>query len=438
MKKIVSVILSLMMFITLPFIAFSQEEITSAASEQPRLMVTSYSIEEGSVTAGKQKKLSVTVSNMHKSIDVKNVKITYSDESGSVAVQGVSSVYCERIAHLSSFVWNFNVKASANAEEGNHTVSVMCEYQAPSGEMLTSSDSLIIPVKQTKNRSEETTQNTSQPRFMVTDYSVENGYISPDGASAVSITLKNTSKVKEIRNIKLSVSDETGDLKAEKIGTKYIDKIKPAGEYTWRIRLNASKIAQIGEHAVSVVCEYEDINGTAYSSSDSIRVNVKQISDLDFSGLQLPAKVIQGETQTIEISLMNTGKSLIRNCKIDFDIDSLEIGGSVLVGEIPVGETKTASVNLRVSESKIGSVEGKATVSYEDEFSDSFDKTENLSTFIEKKVIEQEPEEKKEEKKNPLWWAFALGGALAGGIIGCVVPVIVYSDKQRKEDEKRL
>ncbi len=135
---------------------------------------------------------------------------------------------------------------------------------------------------------------------------------------------------------------------------------------------------------------------------------------------------------------MNTGKSLIRNCKIDFDIDSLESGGSVLVGDIPVGQTKTVSVNLRVSESKIGSVEGKASVSYEDEFSDCFTKSANLSTVIEKKVIEQDIENKKEEKKNPLWWAFALGGALLGGIIGCAVPLIVYSNKQRKEDEKRL
>lgn len=385
MKKIVSVILSLMMFLTLPIIAFAQEEITGAPAEQPRLMLTSYSIEGGSITAGKQREITVTVSNMHNSIDVKNVKITYSDESGSVAVQGVSSVYCESIAHQSSFDWSFNVKASVNAEEGNHTALIMCEYQAPSGEMLTSSDSLIIPVNQEKKKSEETTQSISQPRLMVTAYSVENGYVSPNGASVVSITFKNTSKAKEIRNIKLCVSDETGDLKAEKIGTKYIEIIKAGGEYTWKVRLNASKVAQIGEHAVSVVCEYEDKYGTAYSSSDSIIVNVKQISDLDFSGLQLPVRVVQGDTQTIEISLMNTGKSLIRNCKIDFDIDSLESGGSVLVGDIPVGQTKTVSVNLRVSESKIGSVEGKASVSYEDEFSDSFTKSANLSTVIEKK-----------------------------------------------------
>lgn len=282
----------------------------------------------------------------------------------------------------------------------------------------------------------ETTQDASNPRLMVTDFKVEGGSLTPNKKSKVTITLKNYSKTKYIKNIKLSVSEESGDIKTVGTGNKYVDTIYAGSTYTWELEVTASATAQIGEHAVTVSSEYEDKYYGSYSGSDVIRLNVKQTVGLDYSGVQLPVKVYPDDTTTMEISILNTGKSNIRNCKIDFDIKGLESGGTTFVGEIPAGEQGSASANLRVGK-ELGETEGTVTITYEDEFGKSYTKEQKVSTTIVEKPVEPTTEEE-EQSKYPLWWAFLLGGIVLGGGVGCAIPIAIYSNKQRKEDEMRL
>ena len=46
--------------------------------------------------------------------------------------------------------------------------------------------------------------------------------------------------------------------------------------------------------------------------------------------------------------------------------------------------------------------------------------------------------EEEEQAKYPMWWAFLLGGIVLGGGVGSAIPIAIYSNKQRKEDEMRL
>ena len=285
---------------------------------------------------------------------------------------------------------------------------------------------------------EETTQDGSQPRVMLYSYNIKGNSISPDKEKDLEIVIKNYSSTKAISNIKLSLTEDSGDIKVKGTGTQYVNRIGANCTYTWNVTLAASKIAQTGEHKLALNVEYEDKYYSAYSSTDVISLNVKQSVAMDYDSVQLPAKVTQGNTETISPNIMNTGKSLIRNCKLSFDIDGLESGGVLFIGEIPAGESATGSANLRVSDDKLGKAEGTITISYEDEFGKKYSKKVKVSTSIEEKKEVAETEEKEEEKKNPLWWLFLIIGVAAGGGIGFGIPAIIRSSKQRKEDEMRL
>jgi uncharacterized membrane protein len=277
----------------------------------------------------------------------------------------------------------------------------------------------------------------SQPRLMVTEYSMDTKSLKPGKESELKVTLKNYSKTKALHNMKLSINDESGDIKPIGTGTQYVEKIYAGSSYTWTVKLTAAKTAQIGEHAVTVSSEYEDKYYTAYSGSDVLRLNVKQTVGLDYSGLQLPSKVVEGDTITLDMSFMNTGKCKIRNIKIDFDIPNLESGGTTFVGEIEAGESGAGSANLRAGNT-LGETKGTITVTYEDEFGETYEKKAEVSTVVEKKAPEKTEEDERNEKKNPQWWAFLLSGTVLGGGIGCVIPLTIQSRKQRKEDELRL
>lgn len=284
----------------------------------------------------------------------------------------------------------------------------------------------------------EEKQNTSQPRFMVTAYDT-GGNITPSGKSTLKVTIKNQSKDKKIQNIKLAASEDSGEIIISGTGTQYVQSVKAGGTYTWNLEITATKAAQAGIHKIAIASEYEDEYGTSYSASDSLPITVSQPAELDFSSAQLPASVYQGDTQTLALNLMNTGKGKISNCKIDFESDSMNSGGTVFIGDIAAGESKSANLNLRIAADKLGNATGTIKIYFENELGESVEKTAEISTSIEEKPQETNTSEtEKKEKKNPLWWLFALCGAAAGGLCGWGIPTAIRARKQRKEDELRL
>ncbi len=428
MKKL-SLILCLIFIFS--FSAFAEE-----VPSTPKLMVTEYSVDSGTINAGNSAKLTVKLTNTHRSIDIKNIKLTFSDPSGELIPDGTGTAYVSKIISGRSYTWVLELKATEKAADGNHAVTVSTEYETESGSNGSSSDTLNINV--TGKTEEETKENNSSPRLMVTSYEVENGFISPDSSATLKVTIKNTNPNKAVNNIKLSLDDESGEIKPDGMGTKYVPAISAGGVYTWNVKLNAANTSAANEHKLNLSMEYEDENHSPYSASDTLLIQVRQTASLDYSSAQLPAKVIQGNVTTVTLTLMNTGKSTLYNCMFEFDVDGLNGGGSTFVGTINAGESGTGNANLRVSEEVLGKVNGTLTISYEDDYGEKYTKTVDVSTVIEEKVELTDTLNEEEEKQNNLWWLFLLIGLAVGGGLGFGIPHAINSNKQRKEDEKRL
>ncbi len=291
--------------------------------------------------------------------------------------------------------------------------------------------------KKTQEKIPEVTEDMSQPRLMVTGYSVQGGYLTPEKDGVITVTFKNTHNSKAIKNMKLAIGEDGDEICPEGLGTKYVSHISAGSTYTWDVTVKTTHNASVGVHKLNLTCEYEDKNGTPYSENAILRVEVRQPVKLSFDGVTLPVKVVQDDTVSVNINLMNTGKAPLYNCKVDFEVEGLSSGGSAFVGEIPSGESGTATANLRVDNDKTGKVSGTVKITYEDTFGKTYEQTAEVRTIIEKKVIKAEKQEE-EEKKNPLWWLFILIGLVAGGGAGFGIPFAISSKKKREEDEKRL
>ncbi|MBQ2964928.1 MAG: hypothetical protein IJE14_09735 [Clostridia bacterium] len=428
MKKL-SLILCLIFIFS--FSAFAEE-----APSTPKLMVTEYTVDGGTISAGNSAKLTVKLTNTHRSIDIKNIKLTFSDPSGEIIPDGTGTAYVSKIYSSRTYNWELTVKATAKASDGNHAVTVSAEYETESGGSGNSSDTLNINVK--GKTEEETPKNNSSPRLMVTGYEVENGFISPDSSATLKVTIKNTNPNKAVSNIKLSLGDESGEIKPDGMGTKYVSAIAAGGEYVWTVKLTAANTAAANEHKLNLSMEYEDENHSPYSATDTLLVQVRQAASLDYSGAQLPVKVIQGNVTTVTLTFMNTGKSTLYNCMFEFNVEGLNGGGSTFIGTINAGESGTGNANLRVSEEILGKVSGTLTIIYEDDYGEKYTKTVDVQTVIEEKVEPSDIITEEEEKQNNLWRLFLLIGLAVGGGLGFGIPHAINSSKQRKEDEKRL
>ncbi len=291
--------------------------------------------------------------------------------------------------------------------------------------------------KKTQEKIPEVTEDMSQPRLMVTGYSVQGGYLTPEKDGVITVSFKNTHNSKAVKNMKLTIGEDGDEICPEGLGTKYVSHISAGSTYTWDVTVKTAHNASVGVHKLSLTCEYEDKNGTPYSENAILRVEVRQPVKLSFDGVILPVKVVQDDTVSVNINLMNTGKAPLYNCKVDFEVEGLSSGGSAFVGEIPSGESGTATANLRVNNDKIGKVSGTVKITYEDTFGKTYEQTAEVKTIIEKKVIKAGKTEE-EESKNPLWWLFILIGLVVGGGAGFGIPFAISSKKKREEDEKRL
>lgn len=425
----------LLLILSLIFI-FSFSVFAEDTASTPKLMVTEYSVDSGTISAGNSAKLTVKLTNTHRSIDIKNIKLTFSDPSGDIIPDGTGTAYVSKIISGRAYTWELTVKATEKSADGNHAVMVSAEYETESGSSGMSNDTLNINVK--GKTEEESKENNSSPRLMVTGYEIENGFITPDGSTNLKITIKNTNPNKAVSNIKLSLTDESGEIKPDGMGTKFVSSIAAGGVYVWNVKLTAANTAAANEHKMNLSMEYEDENHSAYSASETLLVQVRQTASLDYNGAQLPSKVIQGNVSTVALTLMNTGKSTLYNCMFEFDVEGLNGGGSTFVGTINAGESGTGNANLRVSEEVLGKVNGTLTISYEDDYGEKYTKTVDVSTVIEEKAELSDTLNEEEEKQNNLWWLFLLIGLVVGGGLGFGIPYTINSNKQRKEDEKRL
>lgn len=428
MKKLPLILCLIFIF---SFSAFAEE-----VPSTPKLMVTEYTVDGGTISAGSSSKLTIKLINTHRSIDIKNIKLTFSDPSGEIIPDGTGTAYVSKIYSGRSYTWVLELKVTEKATDGNHAVTVSAEYETESGGSGNSSDTLNINVK--GKTEEETKQNNSSPRLMVTGYEVENGFISPDSSATLKVTIKNTNPNKAVSNIKLTLGDESGEIKPDGMGTKYVSAVGAGGEYVWTVKLTAANTATANEHKLNLSMEYEDENHSPYSASDTLLVQVRQDVSLDYSGAQLPVKVIQGNVTTVTLTLMNTGKSTLYNCMFEFKVEGLNGGGSTFIGTINAGESGTGNANLRVSEEVLGKVNGTLTISYEDDYGEKYTKTVDVSTVIEEKVELTDTLNEEEEKQNNLWWLFLLIGLAVGGGLGFGIPHAINSSNQRKEDDKRL
>lgn len=446
MKKLLCIFISIILCFSFGMTAFAGEDDTAPSdnqsASQPRLMVESYTLSKPDLKPNESATLEIKLKNHSLKKNINNIAITLSDEANEISAIGVNSGYIDKIIPNSTYTYTATIRAAKTASEGVHKLTVSLEYEDDDYTQYTSTSQISINITKKKEAKKptkkKTTQNASRPQLIVTSYSLDGKYVSPSKSANLSVILKNESKDKSIKNLKLTISEEKNDIKFKR-ETFFVDEIKPKGTYTLNIELTAAKTAEIGEHKLVLASTYEDKYFTSFESSDNILINVKQKTALDYDGIILPKKLTQDDTATMEVNLMNTGKSAIRNAKISFDIDGLETGGVLFIGMIKAGESKTGSANFQVSSSKLGDVKGTATLSYEDDFGKSYSENISLSSkIIKKKAVKSDSDMDKKKSKFSLWWLFLLIGLAIGGGVGAIIPISINQSKKRKEDDLRL
>lgn len=123
-------------------------EASTPSPSQPKLMVTAYQLEKDPLAAGEKAQLSVTVRNTSSSQRIKNIRFSFSEESGEIWPEGTGAIYCAQIGAGSSYTWKFAVNALTTAQSRPHPAAITMEYEDGAGQPCSATDRIILQVRQ--------------------------------------------------------------------------------------------------------------------------------------------------------------------------------------------------------------------------------------------------------------------------------------------------
>lgn len=242
----------------------------------PRLIIDSYSLEPGSVNAGENFNLKLSILNTSSSQEIKNVKVSISSDDGTFTTMNSNSFYIDSVAPKGSVQKQLEFSSKSDAAPKQYMISINYEYEDSKGTALTSKDVIGIPVQQI-------------PRLVLGDISFPpEAYVG--NPIPVNLSFYNMGK-STLYNLMVKLE---GNFKVE--GTSYfVGNFEPGKTDSFDGMINPQ---EVGQAAGSVIFTYEDATGKTQEIRKDISLNVMEMPAIDgnMGGEgQMPPPVEQGK-----------------------------------------------------------------------------------------------------------------------------------------------
>lgn len=253
----------------------------------------------------------------------------------------------------------------------------------------------------------------------------------------VRLVLRNTSKKKTLRNIRLTFTSNTGEvLPVDAAPDRYIERMSVGGSTEEILKLTIMETAAAVSQPITLSMEYEDNDGTAYTSTEVIYLTLTTETDLRLDSPVVPVSMEAMTGQEITMNLFNVGTAKVKNVMCSIEMDGIVPKGSTFVGDVDPNETKQAVIGIVVGDltynrpeqtEKYGTTRGTITVTYEDEKGNIYTQSVDISSEIVKP--EGTPDETEDVKYESQWWVSIVVGLI---LIQAMVGFVILQKKRHK------
>jgi hypothetical protein len=261
----------------------------------------------------------------------------------------------------------YSLKSNENMQTGGHKVDYELKYKDRFGRTYTENGEVFLSVlaKDDDGEEEEDDDTTTVPKMIVSSYGTNPGIVRAGQNFTLNISFQNTSSIRTVRNIKISLttpvgSSDTGNVftPVNSSNTIFIDEISPRGVVTRNMPFYAVMDAQPRTYTVAVSFEYEDTNGEQFTANEEIGIRVIQQPRLETSDPQIPPMVSQGESFNLFTEFYNMGRTTIHNLMVKVEGDFEARNPNYFVGNFNSGnrdyfDTMLTAVKEGVSEGRI-------------------------------------------------------------------------------------
>lgn len=260
------------------------------------------------------------------------------------------------------------------------------------------------------------------------------GDLNVGSEGSLTMTLTNPTTTLSITECVLTVTDATGEILMSGANRMEVPEILPGQSQSITIPMTVKADAAISPHTLEVNLDYKALDQEA-QWTQSFTVPVTQAIRLEHGGVQMP-EAIAGDLANMTLPLMNMGKGELQNVLVKLEMEGVLEPQSVLVGTMTAGETKQAKLTFTPKLDSVGVHSGTVTVSCEDAYGNPFSQTLEVTLRVDAPVPEEEAQE--EEKEKPGIGSITLIILCALLAAGLAIQGKVLTDKLHKLEEERL
>lgn len=345
----------------------------------PEVDIDSMIVEPEKVKAGRfvDIKLNLLNSGVQEAKDIELTLGGLSAEGFSI-YNDLNSRMIETLSGGESTSFTYQLKADDDMKTGGHKLSYVIEFKDKFDREYKREADLYIAVLAKDDEDEEDDSNTI-PKVIVSEYSTNPQVVDAGSNFDLSLTFFNTSKIKTVRNIKISLgvnerSTTSGNIFApiNSSNTLYIDELEPEGSAFRTMPFHAVNDAQPKTYNVVVTFEYEDKQGKEYEATEEIGIRVIQKPRLEANEPKIPETSLVGEYIPLEIEFYNMGRTTIYNLLVSVESENLDIDTpSKYVGNFDSGRSEYFDTGITPIEE--GQASGVILYKFEDSAGESME-----------------------------------------------------------------
>ncbi len=300
--------------------------------KEPNIEIRDLTAPSGVYKVGETSVFALRVINTGDGI-AENVKITATPSDAAAVVPTSGNIQTIRAFNPGEErVINFSFAATEAAKTQSYAVGFNVEYY--SGEDDGGEEKEPFKFEQyasvgvdNPEDDEEEGDKTSKPKMIVSRYAVNPQVVQAGREFDLDITFQNTSSVKAIENIKitleaLEVTEDKGSVFNPVGGsnTLFIDEMGIKEELTHNLKWYTVNDAEARSYKLQVRFQYQDEDLNDYEEIEQLAINVKQTTQIEVPDVYFPDTAMVGEEINIYTSIINTGKVRISNLRVRVDV----------------------------------------------------------------------------------------------------------------------
>lgn len=424
---------------------------SSGSTDGARLSVANFGLDHSPVKEGEKFRLTFTVRNDGSAACRNASAVLDCSGAAGIGIDGVTDT--KSLGTLepgAEATLSYPMTCLPKMETGNYALTVkLSADEAPDA-----APKIYLPVTGTKTSEEDTgSVGDSKPQIIIESYDYGGTAVTGGKEFTLAMNVRNTGAV-QIENVKMTVSSESGASDSDKAvtggaftpakssNTFFIPSLKAGGTVREQIDLLPLADAAPQSYGVSVAFKYEavvDGKRQSLDAQETIAIPLTQPDRFEVNDAVLQDPLFLGEPGQLTVNYVNKGKSKVFNLSVKLEGNFTTGDGNTYIGNLDSGTGDSFQATLNPSAE--GTLQGKATFSYEDaggttktvvkEFTGEVVSAQDMGADLPSKDLPVEG-----KPSSPPWriWVISGSALLAAGVLAFLIVFL----KKRKAKKLRL